>query len=306
MSDCHYQEGIILEDRDHAIFLEANFISDDLDAIKDAIGDFSARIRSYKTRYSNLGLSAVIAFGKNAWQKLSNEPKSATELKDLKTMAHGMVLGTQRDLFIHILSFEHKINFALANDFVTLFKGLIEIKEETHGFRNLEARDLGGFVDGTENPKGLSDRKETAIITEGIDCGGSYVIAQKWVHDLTQFNHFDLKTQEGTFGRTKQDDIEMSDEEKPIGAHTERVVIEDEAGEELEMVRQSLPYGKASGSKGLYFVGYANRLTTIDTMLKRMCGEVDGEFDRMFCYTHAITGSYLYVPSQAQLDALGE
>lgn len=305
MSELNYQDGIVLENRDHAIFIEANFKTDDLDAIKDAIGDFSARIRSYKTRFGHMGISAVLAFGRDAWTKLSGDAESAEELHDLQTMAKGMVQGTQRDMFVHILSYEHKMNFTLAQDFMSSFKDLITVEEEVHGFRWIEARDLSGFVDGTENPKGLQDRADVAIIPEGKDAGGSYVIAQRWVHDIDKFNTFDLAKQEDTFGRSKHDDIEMADEDKPIGAHTERVVIEQD-GEELEIVRQSLPYGYATGEKGLYFVGYCAKLSSIDAMLKNMCGENDEHFDLLFGYTKAVTGSYLYVPSMDQLDALGE
>lgn len=305
MSELNYQDGIVLENRDHAVFIEANFKSDDLDAIKGAIADFSARIRSYKTRFGHMGLSAVIAFGRDAWTKLSEDPSSAPELHDLETMAHGMVQGTQRDLFLHILSDEQKINFTLAQEFVEIFKGLVTVEDEVHGFRWLEARDFSGFVDGTENPKGANDRVGVAIIPEGDDKGGSYVLAQRWEHHLDQFNHLDLATQEETFGRHKQSDIEMSDDEKPVGAHTERVVIEKD-GEELEIVRQSLPYGYASGTKGLYFVGYSANLSSIELMLNNMCGKEDGNLDRMFCYTQAVTGSYLYAPSLEQMEALDE
>ncbi|OYQ78027.1 peroxidase [Wohlfahrtiimonas chitiniclastica] len=305
MSELNYQDGMVVENRDHAIFIEANFKTEDMDAIKDAIAEFMARIRSYKTRYGHMGIASVMAFGQQAWKKLSGNDDSAPELFDLTDKAHGMVAGTQRDLFVHLVSNEHKMNFTLAQEFVRIFKDVVTIEEEVHGFRWLDARDLGGFVDGTENPKGIQDRVDVAVINDGIDAGGSYVIAQRWEHHLEQFHHLDLATQEGTFGRTKQDDIEMDDDEKPVGAHTERVVIEED-GEELEIVRQSLPYGQASGKHGLYFVGYCAHLTAIDAMLTNMCGEKDEHFDRMFCYTHAVTGSYLYAPSVDQLDTLGD
>lgn len=305
MSELNYQDGIVVEGRDHAIFIEANFKTDDITQIKDAVGEFSARIRSYKTRFSQMGLAVVIAFGHDAWRKISPDAQSASELHDLKTMAHGMVEGTPRDMFLHITSYEHKINFTLAQEFMNVFRGLVNVENETHGFRWLESRDFSGFVDGTENPKGQKDREEVAIIAEGDDAGGSYVLAQRWVHSIAQFSRLDLATQEGTFGRTKQNDIEMPDDKKPIGAHTERVVIEQD-GEELEIVRQSLPYGYVSGENGLYFLAYSAKLSSIDSMLKNMCGENDEHFDRMFCYTRAVTGCYLYAPSLAQLEALGE
>ncbi|GGZ80824.1 iron-dependent peroxidase [Ignatzschineria indica] len=304
MSELNFQEGLVVENRDHAIFMEINFKSDDLDAIKDAIAGLLARQRSYTSRFDKSGLQIVVAFGREAWTALSENGKSAPELVDFRELGYGMAKATQRDMFVHINSHSHRINFSVAQDLVKIFGDLITVEEEVHGFRWIEARDLGGFVDGTENPKGLKDRTEVAVINEGIDAGGSYVIAQKWVHSLEQINHFDLKTQEDIFGRTKVEDIEMDDDEKPVGAHTERVVI-DEDGEELEIVRHSLPYGYASGEKGLYFLAYSAELTRYEKMLARMFGEEDEHFDRMLSYTHAVTGSFLYAPSLDQLEEIG-
>ncbi len=304
MSELNFQEGLVVENRDHAIYFEINFKSEDLEAIKEAISGLLARQRSYLTRFGSCGLQVVVAFGRDAWTKLSGNAESAPELVDYRELGFGMAKATQRDMFVHINSHEQKINFSVAQDLVKLFKGLVTIEEEVHGFRCLEARDLSGFVDGTENPKGLKDRTEVAVINAGIDAGGSYVIAQKWIHSLEQIHHFDAKGQDEVFGRHKESDIEMDDDAKPMGAHTERVVI-DEEGEELEIVRQSLPYGYASGEKGLYFIAYSAELTRFEKMLARMFGEEDEHFDRMLSYTHAVTGSYLYAPSLDQLEEIG-
>lgn len=304
MSELNFQEGLICENRDHAIFMELNFKSHDLEAIKDAIAGLSARGRSYLSRFSDSGLQIVVAFGRDAWTQLSGNADSAKELIDFRELGYGMAQATQRDMFVHINSHSHRINFSVAKDLVKLFQGLVTVEEEIHGFRWLEARDLSGFVDGTENPKGAKDRQAVAVINEGVDAGGSYVVAQKWVHSLEQFDHFDLKTQEDVFGRHKESDIEMADDEKPVGSHTERVVI-DEDGEELEIVRHSLPYGYASGEKGLYFLAYSAELSRYVKMLERMFGDEGEHFDRMLSYTHAVTGSYLYAPSLDQLDEIG-
>ncbi len=300
-----HQEAVTLEYRDLAIFMEVDFKSDDREALIDAIQTFRGRMNTYKVRFGDVGIGLSLAFGRDAWTMLSGNSASAPELFDLQDKGYGTGKATQRDMFVHIVSHRHNINYSLAKEFVEIFGDLVTVQEEVHGFRWLDARDLSGFIDGTENPKGEADRREVAVIGEGPDAGGSYVLAQRWEHHLEQFNHFDLKTQEEVFGRTKYDDIEMDDDEKPVGAHTERVVIEED-GEELEILRQSLPYGKASGTHGLYFLAYSAELSRIDKMLKMMFGEVDGEFDRMLSYTHAVTGSYLYAPSVEQLDELGE
>lgn len=304
MDELNFQEGLIVENYDHAIFMELDFKSEDIDAIKDAISGLLARQRSYLSRYGSSGLQVVVAFGRDAWTKLSGKEKSAPELVDFTELGYGTAAATQRDMFVHINSHSNRVNFSVALDLVKLFKGLAEVKDEVHGFRWIEARDLGGFVDGTENPKGPNHRAEVVLIPEGDDAGGSYVLTQKWVHSLAQMDHFSLKQQNDIFGRDKETDIEMADEDKPVGAHTERVVI-DEDGEELEIVRQSLPFGYASGENGFYFLAYSAELTRYQKMLARMFGEEDGHFDLMLSYTKAVTGSYFYAPSMDQLEEIG-
>ena len=300
-----HQPGITLENKIFGIFMELSVVGDDLDPIRDACGELAGRLSSLKTRFWNSDIEMVIAFGPDLWGKLSDNPDSAPELKPFRELGYGMAKATQCDIFIHILSDRHDLNFTLAKAVVEVFGDAVTVDDETHGFRWIEARDLSGFVDGTENPKGQANRTDVAVINEGIDAGGSYVLAQRWEHHLEQFEHFDLKAQENVFGRTKERDIEMDDDEKPTTAHTARVVIEED-GEELEILRQSLPYGKASGTKGLYFLAYSAELTRIEKMFAMMFGETDGEFDAMLSYTHAVTGSYLYAPSLEQLEALAD
>ncbi len=72
-------------------------------------------------------------------------------------------------MLIHILSLRHDVNFSVAQAAMEAFGDCIEVKEEIHGFRWVEERDLSGFVDGTENPAGEETRREVAVIKDGVD-----------------------------------------------------------------------------------------------------------------------------------------
>jgi Dyp-type peroxidase family len=74
-------------------------------------------------------------------------------------------------------------------------------------------RDLLGFVDGTESPAGLAGIA-AALVTDDHDpgfAGGSYVIVQKYVHDLAAWNRLTVEEQERVIGRSKPEDIEIPD-----------------------------------------------------------------------------------------------
>jgi putative iron-dependent peroxidase len=94
----------------------------------------------------------------------------------------------------------------------------------------------------------------------------------------------------------------VPDERKPSTAHIARVVIE-ENGEELEIYRRSVPYGRV-GELGLFFVAFSAEPHRFDVMLARMFGtDGDGLHDRLTDFSRPMSGSYWFVPS---LDALAE
>ncbi|ALV91472.1 MULTISPECIES: Dyp-type peroxidase [Pantoea] len=298
MSQC--QSGILLEHRRFAIWLEAR-VTGDLDALRQGSHSFLQRLAALQQTFTDAGLGAVIAFGDALWRDLQGQT-SAPELKAFAPLGKGIAPATQRDLLIHIQSLRHDVNFSLAQAALEAFAGAVAIEEETHGFRWVEERDLSGFVDGTENPQGEA-RQQVAIIAEGPDAGGSYVFTQRWEHNLKLWNRMAVEKQEAIIGRTKVDNQELPGDQRPATSHLSRVDLKEE-GKGLKILRQSLPYGTASGTQGLYFISYCNRLHNIEQQLLSMFGERDGKMDAMLRFTKPVTGSYFFAPSIEALQAL--
>ncbi|MBP6345234.1 MAG: Dyp-type peroxidase, partial [Neisseriaceae bacterium] len=180
--------------------------------------------------------------------------------------------------------------------------------DEVQGFRYFDARSMVGFVDGTENPEGQEALAATVIGAEDPDfSGGSYAVVQKYLHDMTSWNELPEKIQEHVIGRTKADDIELSDEEKPANAHNAVTNIEDEDGNELKIMRANLPFGNpAAGEFGTYFIGYAKTPSITERMLSNMfIGEPVGNYDRLLDFSTAVTGTLFFIPSRPLLQQLG-
>ncbi len=298
MSD--FQSGILLEHRRFAIYLEA-MCQGDIAAIRRGSHLFLQQLSALQQRYPDAGLGAVIAFGNGLWNDL-NPTNSTAELKDFQPLGKGIAPATQRDLLIHIQSLRHDVNFSLAQAALAAFGDAIRIAEETHGFRWVEERDLSGFVDGTENPQG-EQREAVAIIASGENAGGSYVLSQRWQHNLKMFNRLAVEKQEQIIGRTKESNEELEGDARPATSHVARVDLKEE-GKGLKILRQSLPYGTASGDHGLFFLAYCATLYNIEQQLLSMFGEADGKYDAMLRFTKPLTGSYFYAPSLSQLSAL--
>lgn len=296
----HFQSGILLEHRRFAIYLEA-MVEGDIDAIRHGSQQFIQQLTRLQQRYPDAGLGAVIAFGNGLWNDLC-AGHSCAELKDFQPLGKGMAPATQRDMLIHIQSLRHDVNFSVAQAALAAFGSAIRVVEETHGFRWTEDRDLSGFVDGTENPQG-EQRQAVAIIASGDNAGGSYVFSQRWQHNLAMFNRLPVAKQQQIIGRTKESNEELEGEARPATSHVARVDLK-ENGKGLKILRQSLPYGTASGTNGLFFLSYCATLYNIEQQLLSMFGETDGKFDAMLRFTRPVSGSYFYAPSLTQLAAL--
>ena len=180
--------------------------------------------------------------------------------------------------------------------------------DEAHGFRYFDDRDLLGFVDGTENPRG--EAVIEAALVGGEDAafaGGSYVITQKYIHDLDGWNALSTEAQERIIGRTKLADIELDDSIKPTSAHNALTTIA-ENGKEFQIVRDNMPFGRAgAGEFGTYFIGYCRTPRVTEQMIENMfVGRPPGNYDRLLDFSRAVTGTLFFAPSATFLDSLSD
>jgi putative iron-dependent peroxidase len=179
--------------------------------------------------------------------------------------------------------------------------------DEVHGFRYFDERDLIGFVDGTESPGGAVG-ESWALVGDGDPgfAGGSYVIVQKYLHDIPAWNKLPVEDQENAIGRGKLNDIEMADDVKPANSHVALNTITGADGEERKIVRANMPFGDVGrGEFGTYFIGYAATPSITEEMLRNMfIGRPPGNTDRILDFSTAITGGLFFAPSGDFLDDL--
>lgn len=289
-----------------AIFLAAtiNPGADHEAAVRALCGDLSALLRAVGFRDLEGRLSCVMGFGSDAWDRLFGTPKP----KDLHPFReiHGVhhAVSTPGDLLFHIRATRMDLCFELATQIIARLGGAVSVIDEVHGFAYFDDRDLIGFVDGTENPVGDAAAKATIIGEEDAAfAGGSYVIVQKYLHDVTRWNALPIEEQERIIGRKKLSDIELDDSVKPASAHNALTTII-ENGEQLEIVRDNMPFGEiGKGEFGTYFIGYARSPHRIEQMLVNMfVGRPPGNYDRLLDFSRAVTGTLFFVPSATFLD----
>jgi len=292
-----------------AIFLvvTANPIAEGRRAIHSFCGNLAALVRSVGFRELDGSLSCVVAFGSAAWDRLFGPPRPA-ELRPFRELVAGKrhAVSTPGDILFHIRANRMDLCFELATQITTRLGSTIAPVDEVHGFRYFDSRDLIGFVDGTENPKGQEAIDATLVVDEDpAFAQGSYVIVQKYLHDLAAWNALPTEEQERIVGRRKLTDVELDDSIKPDFAHNALTKIV-EAGREVKILRDNMPFGSAAqGEFGTYFIGYSRSPRTIEQMLENMfLGKPPGNYDRLLDFSRAVTGSLFFVPSASFLEAL--
>ncbi|MBM7458220.1 Dyp-type peroxidase [Rhodococcus coprophilus] len=291
-----------------AIFLVLTIDEGREDEVRSLLEDLSGLRRSVGFRIPDGGLSVVTGIGSEMWDRLFGGPRPAG-LHPFVPLDGGRhrAPSTPGDLLFHLRASSTDLCFELAAKINDRLRGGATVVDETHGFRYFERRDLLGFVDGTENPE---DEEAVAAALVGDEdpefAGGSYVIVQKYLHDLSTWNSISVEEQERAIGRTKLDDIELDDATKPANSHVALTSIEDEDGEERQIVRANMPFGSLGADEfGTYFIGYAATPDVTEEMLRNMfLGNPPGNYDRILDFSTAVTGSLFFCPSLEMLEDL--
>jgi putative iron-dependent peroxidase len=294
-----------------AIFLVAtvNPGPDSRATVRSFCGDLPALVRAIEFRDLEGSLSCVMGFGSDAWDRLFGSPRPA-ELHPFREIRAGArhAVSTPGDLLFHIRAKRMDLCFELASQVMARIGNAVSPVDEVHGFRYFDDRDLMGFVDGTENPRGAAAVDAVLVGDEDSNfAGGSYVIVQKYLHDLGAWNTLSTEAQERIIGRTKLSDIELDESVKPTSAHNALTTIV-ENGKEIKILRDNMPFGRAAhGEFGTYFIGYSRSPRTIEEMLENMfIGRPPGNYDRLLDFSRAVTGNLFFVPSATLLDTVSE
>jgi porphyrinogen peroxidase len=277
--------------------------------IRSVLSSLDDLAKNVSIRDLNAQFACTVGIGADVWDTLTSLPRPAElhPFPEVKGEKH-IAISTPGDLLFHIRSERRDICFEFERQLMDLLGDSVAVVDETIGFRYFDLRDLLGFVDGTANPVGPAVPESVLVAKEdGAGVGGSYVVIQKYLHDLKAWKTLSTEQQEGVIGRTKLDNIELPDAgEDKQKAHKTLATIEDESGKEYDILRDNMPFG-SPGSKefGTYFIGYSGRLWVIEKMLQRMfIGDPPGLHDRILDFSKPVTGTTFFAPSASLLASL--
>ena len=292
---------------DHTIFLVYNFRKDmEVGAVFQRICALVINLNnSGDTRFPDSGATCVMGIGYDAWLRLGLPQPLPKELQNFAPIVGGKhtAVATRGDLHFHLKGTSSGICYDMAATLAQILDPVAVSVEEVHGFRYWDGRSILGFVDGTENPKG-DDRAFFGLIGDNDPAyrGGSYLFVQKYIHDLKAFRSLSVEEQEKVFGRSKEHDIEMTDNVKPSNSH----IALSNVGDDLKIIRDNLPFGNMSTNEmGTYFIAYMSTFSTVKKMLDNMfIGVPEGNYDRLLDFSSPKTGTLFFVPSASFLDSV--
>lgn len=302
-----------------AVFLvvSANDRPGAAEQLRDVASDINGLVRAVGFRQSSKAmgsgpLSCVVGFGSAFWNLIrpagAPRPSGLHPFRALAGPVHEAP-STPGDVMFHIRADRNDLTFELSRQIMAAIGPWVRVDDHVTGFRYFDARDLLGFVDGTENPTGRS-AKAAALIdsTEPEFVNGSYVMVQKYMHDLESWKELSTEDQERVIGRTKLDDIEIDEDARPNNSHLTLNTITDDDGVEHDILRDNMVFGNAgNGEYGTYYIAYANDPEVPEQMLKNMfLGKPPGNYDRILDFSRAVTGTLFFVPSLDLLESLAD
>lgn len=281
---------------------------DTIRTIRSTLAGIDSLAKNVAIRDLSASFACTVGIGSDVWDRVTGLPRP-TELHPFPVVrgATHTAVSTPGDLLFHIRSERRDLCFEFERQLLDLLGDAVAVVDETTGFRYFDVRDLLGFVDGTANPVGPAVPASILVAEEDASAaGGSYIVVQKYVHDLKAWRALPAEQQEAIIGRTKLDNIELDDAESGQQSHKTLATIEDENGDEHDILRDNMPFGSpASGEFGTYFIGYSRRLWVIERMLQRMfIGDPPGLHDRLLNFSKPLTGTTFFAPSASLLASL--
>ncbi|KAK9317027.1 hypothetical protein V1524DRAFT_445605 [Lipomyces starkeyi] len=276
--------------------------------VRSTLASIDGLAKNVAIRDLGASFACTVGIGSDVWDRVTGLPRPA-ELHPFPAIKGGVhtAVSTPGDLLFHIRSERRDLCFEFERQLMDLLGDAVAVVDETVGFRYFDVRDLLGFVDGTANPVG-PDVPASILVAEEDEAaaGGSYVVVQKYVHDLKAWHTLTAEQQEAIIGRTKLDNVELDDAVSGQQSHKTLATIEDENGDEHDILRDNMPFGSpGSGEFGTYFIGYSRRLWVIERMLQRMfVGNPPGLHDRLLDFSKPLTGTTFFMPSSSLLASL--
>jgi putative iron-dependent peroxidase len=276
---------------------------------RSVVGGTDDLVKNVRIRTDGGVFTCNVGISHRAWGPLTAKPAPGelAPFKEVRGATHTAV-ATAGDLLYHIRAESMGVIIEFEKLLLEAFGDAVTAIDDVAGFRYFDGRDLLEFVDGTANPDGQDLPAATTVGDEDpAYAGGSYVVIQKYLHDMSAWRAQSVETQEAIIGRTKFSNSELPDATQGQKSHKTLCTIEDAEGEH-DILRDNMPFAvPGRGEYGTYFIGYSRHLWVINKMLERMfIGNPPPLHDRILDFSRAVTGVTFFAPARKFLSNLSD
>jgi putative iron-dependent peroxidase len=302
------QLGICAEPNLHGLVFLLNARDGYQSTLRLQLAKMPMLIQRLSEQFSEANLTAVLAVGVNYWDTLypscrpnDFQPFPSVMLDEIKMPA------APSDLFLQIRADRYDVLHLAAQQSYQLIQAYVDVAEQIHCFRYLDGRELTGFIDQPDAPKGRR-KKALALIDQQQPelSGGSYLHYQRYRLDLTRWQQLTQQQQEAIMGRKKLDGTLLAMAQRLDNSHANKAELVDAQGEPLPLLFQNMPFGQLK-VQGLLCLGFSHCGTAYPQWLARRVGYPLGtltaaeyhaaEYDLLLDYTQADAGAVFFAPS---------
>lgn len=294
------QLGICAEPNLHGLVLLMNALDGHEAVIRQILGNIPSIIHRLADQFSEANLSAVVAVGANYWDSLypnqrpqGLSPFPAINVNDLE------MPSVPFDVMLNLRADRYDVLHLASQQCFQLMQPYLELVEQCHSFRFMDGRDLTGFLDNPQAPRGRQKRT-LALIDECDDvqfAGGSFLYYQRFRLDLPRWQQLTQVQQESIMGRGKLDGQLLASEQLLDESHAKIASTVDIGGQHLPLLFQNMPYGHLR-VQGLLMFGYsANPDCYLNWMRGRLGEPGQQNYDLLLDYVQADSGAAFFAPS---------
>jgi len=275
-------------------------MTDEVLSLRRKLGRVPAILAELDERFSEAMLNGFVALSSDYWDVLFPDVRPP-HLQHFPDISDGDRQAPREpvDILLQVRSDRFDANFLAARTLVEWFGHDVEVYEQVRTFRFLDGRDLTGFIDAPDNPRGLKKRAAALISTEDdrTFAGGSYLFLQKFRHDLRRWEALGSAAQEELMGRRKVTAERISEASLSHVTHAGKSRLLDNAEQPLNLLRQNMPWGdlREQGLLGLYFA--ADPQATVRWLKQRYQADEHGDYDPLLDYMQAVSNGAYFVPS---------
>lgn len=248
------------------------------------------------------GPNATWGFRPRWWRQWGPTPEGVDDFAGVTAVGRAGAPATGFDIWLWLSAADvDRVNLSAIEALENL-ADVADCQLRLDCYTDANSDDPTGFQDGTENPP-VDRAAQVSLFDAPAACTGSTLaLVQKWVHDVEAFRQLPVAEQEQVFGRSRKGSIEIPEDVRSPQSHVSRNQVLDETGEERKIFRRNTQF-QTDTEAGSQFIGFTNDPPLITTMLERMFGNTeDGLHDRFTDFSRALTGSFYYCPSLAELS----